>query len=236
MFCCNCVPGVLPQLPSAPAGLTTGRLAASRTGHIARRNPALTGRWSLHARVTRKGQILNHAFTKLQATLDIDLIDASMSTIRVGHDYQDSDFIMRDLVTLYLTVRYRVPSKERSFLGKGWGIRDVRGPYLDGFVGHICIAGAVLSSETPSTISLVLSASNRCPTPFILAKVSTAGKEVSKNINKNGSTDFILESIYANSVDNLDLLVQLPDVQTAADLQRFYTILAIDELTIERLR
>src|SRR4051812_43226462 len=50
-----------PGTASAPAGLTTGRLAASRIGHIACRNPALTGRRFPHACVTRKGQILNHA-------------------------------------------------------------------------------------------------------------------------------------------------------------------------------
>lgn len=156
--------------------------------------------------------------------------------MRVGHDYQDSEDFMRDLVTFYLTIRYRSPSKERSFLGREWGIRDVRGPYLDGFVGHIYIASTVLSSETPSTISLVLSASNRCPSPFVLVKVSTNGKEVSKNVEKNESADFIFKSVYANSTCSVDFLVQLPDVQTPADLKRFWTILAIDELTIERLQ
>ncbi len=41
--------------------MTTGRRAASRTGHPSGRNPALTGRRFPHACVTRKGQILNHA-------------------------------------------------------------------------------------------------------------------------------------------------------------------------------
>ena len=141
---------------------------------------------------------------------------------------------MEDLVTFYLTIIYRAPSKEKLFLGKGWGIRDVRGPYLDGFMGHIHIASEVLSSETPSTISLVLSASNRCPTSFVLAKISTAEREVSKKVKRNGSTDFILDSIYARTSGNLDLLVQLPGVQTDAELHRFWTTLAIDQIIIER--
>lgn len=69
-----------------------------------------------------------------------------------------------------------------------------------------------------------------------MAKVSAAGMEVSKNVGKNGSADFVLNSIYGNPVGSLDLLVQLPDVQTATDLEEFWAILAIDELTIERLR
>ena len=43
------------------APLTTGRRAASRTGHPSGRNPALTGRRSSCARVTQKWPILNHA-------------------------------------------------------------------------------------------------------------------------------------------------------------------------------
>lgn len=143
---------------------------------------------------------------------------------------------MRDLVTFYLTVVYRAPSKERSFLGRGWGIRDIRGPYLDGFVGHIHIANGILSLETPSTILLVLSVSNRCPTDSILVKVSTAEKEISKKAKRNESTDFIFDTVYAHTSGNLDLIVQLPEVQTDTELNRFWTILAIDEITIERCR
>jgi hypothetical protein len=50
-----------PGTASAPAGVTRGRQAASHTRHIARRNPALTGRRSSCARVTQKWQNLNHA-------------------------------------------------------------------------------------------------------------------------------------------------------------------------------
>lgn len=152
----------------------------------------------------------------------------------VRNDCQNMEAIMKGLVTFYLTVIYRAPSKEKSFLGKGWGIRDVRGPYLDGFVGHIHLAGEVLSSEIPSTISLVLSVSNRCPTSYILAKVSTAEREISKKVKRNGSTDFVIDSIYARTSGNLDLLVNLPEVQTDAELDRFWTTLAVDQITIER--
>src|SRR3954467_14618325 len=50
-----------PGTASAPAGLTRGRLAASRTGHIGRRHPARTGRPSARARVTQNWPVLNHA-------------------------------------------------------------------------------------------------------------------------------------------------------------------------------
>jgi hypothetical protein len=171
------------------------------------------------------GSKLNKAFTSATG----DAVPAEATCWSTGCK-------MRDLVAFYLTVKYRAPSKERSFLAKGWGLRDVRGPYLDGFVGHIQISGAVLSSERPSTISLVLSASNRCPTSFILATALISNNEMTKSIDRNGSTDFVFESVYASSSGCLNLLVKLPEVQTDVELKRFWTILAIDELTIERLR
>ena len=141
---------------------------------------------------------------------------------------------MKKSVTFYFVVRYKAPSKEKLFLGGGWGLRDVRGPYLDGLVGHIFITNTILSPEIPSTVSLVLSASNRCPTPSILAKVSTAKAEVSKKVVRNGSTDFVLDSVYAGPTNDLEIVVQLPDVKTDVELNSFWTILAIDELNIER--
>jgi hypothetical protein len=44
--------------------LTTGRRAASHTGHPSDGNPAHTGRRFPHACVTRKRQILNHALKR----------------------------------------------------------------------------------------------------------------------------------------------------------------------------
>ena len=94
----------------------------------------------------------------------------------------------------------------------------------------------MLSSEIPSTISLVLSASNRCPVPSILAKVSTVHKEVLKDVNRNGSSDFVIDSVCISPVSNLEILVQLLNVTTDLELKDFHLILAIDELTIERSR
>src|SRR3954447_16005748 len=54
-----------PGTASAPAGLTTGRPAASHTGHPSDGNPALTGRRFPHACVTRKRQILNHPVRRI---------------------------------------------------------------------------------------------------------------------------------------------------------------------------
>lgn len=143
---------------------------------------------------------------------------------------------MRDLVTFYLSVRYRAPSKERLFLDANWGIRDVRGPYLNSLQGFICIDNSMFSPNVASTISLIFSVSNRCPTASLLTTISTQKKELTQCIIKNGSEEFIIEPVYPSLQQKYIISVSLPDVKTTADLSIFSDILAIDEISIERHR
>ena len=137
-------------------------------------------------------------------------------------------------IMFYLKVNYRPPSKERIFLDDNWVHRDVRGPYLGGLLGRICIDGSILASKFPSTISLVLSVSNRCPITSILIKVVTPREKVVKHIAKNGSSEFVFTSIYSGLEERLVLAVEIPQTESVIDQKQFLDILAIDELTIER--
>lgn len=141
---------------------------------------------------------------------------------------------MRDLITFYLLVRYRAPSKERLFLNQNWGIIDVSGPYLNAPQGLICIDNTMFSLEIPSTISLVFSVSNRCPTASVLVKVSNQKEEFAEYVGRNGSKEFIIDSVYAGLQEKYIISVNLPDVGAPKELISFWDILAIDELCIER--
>ena len=141
---------------------------------------------------------------------------------------------MRDLVTFFLSVKYRAPSKEKLFLEKGWGIRDVSGPYLSISQVFICIDNSMFSSEIPSTISLVFSVSNRCPTASVLVTISNHEREFSQHIKKNGSSEFIIESVYFGPQRRYVISVCLPEVENLANPGSFSDILAIDEISIER--
>lgn len=141
---------------------------------------------------------------------------------------------MRDLITFYLSIRYRAPSREELFLDENWGVRDVSGPYLSSLVGFIYIDNKMFSSKAPSTITLVLSVSNRCPTDSVLTKVSTPTESFSEHVKRNGSKEFIIGSVYAGLQEKYVISVSLPDVRTTKDVESFGDILAIDELCIER--
>jgi hypothetical protein len=60
-----------------------------------------------------------------------------------------------------ICVDYRAPSQEWLFLGNGWGVRDVRGPYLSASEAEIIIYNWALSRSSPSTLRLTLSLSSR---------------------------------------------------------------------------
>ncbi len=143
---------------------------------------------------------------------------------------------MADMITFYLIVKYKAPSKERSFLERGWGIRDVRGPYLNKSTGHIYISNEVLLAEVPSTISLNISLSNRCPTPSIMVQALTSYKKVIHNVNRNDSSDFVFESIVRDPTGRFGIEVSIPSIKTAIELKEYSEIVAIDELIIERSR
>jgi hypothetical protein len=143
---------------------------------------------------------------------------------------------MTDMITFYLIVKYKSPSKEWSFLEKGWGIRDVRGPYLNTFTGHICISNEILLPEIPSTISLTLSLSNRCPTASILVQALASNRKVIHSVNRNDSADFVFESVVRDSTGKFQIEISIPSVKTATEQKKYSDILAIDEIIIERLR
>ena len=149
--------------------------------------------------------------------------------------FDTGDYLnMRDLITFYLSAKYRAPSKERLFLDMSWGIRDVSGPYLTKSEGLICIDNALLSKEFPSTMSLIFSISNRCPVASVLTRVSTQREVFSHHIERNGSNEFIIDSVYSSPQHRYVISVCLPEVGSLPDIRVFPEILSIDEITIER--
>lgn len=141
---------------------------------------------------------------------------------------------MTAMIPFYLTVNYKSLSKEWLFLEKGWGIRDVRGPYLNTFMGYICISNEILLPEIPSTIALTFSLSNRCPITSILVQASALDRKVVHSINKNASYEFVFNSVFRDPAKEFRIAVSMPSIRNATELRSYSDILAIDEVTIER--
>jgi hypothetical protein len=72
-------------------------------------------------------------------------------------DYKDE---VKNSPTFELRVSYNAPSKERIFLGVGWGSADVRGAYLSAPAADLQIENWALSERFPSELCLGFSMSN----------------------------------------------------------------------------
>jgi hypothetical protein len=73
-----------------------------------------------------------------------------------------------------LTVDYRAPSRESLFLGAGWGIRDLRGPYLSAPEAEILIDNWALSATVPSILTITLSISGRATVNGVFVRENSA--------------------------------------------------------------
>ena len=131
-----------------------------------------------------------------------------------------------------LKIDYRSPSQERLFLGSGWGIRDVRGPYLNASEGRICISPCVLSPVKPSVISLQFGMSNSALLDAVSLQATGDFGVKSCFLERNNATELIIEDIVRHQHGEYVICIMHPRAsQFGADLIDF---ISIDGLTLSR--
>jgi hypothetical protein len=94
-----------------------------------------------------------------------------------------------------LIIDYRNPSSERLFLGSGWGVSDVRGPYLNANIGMICISPWALSSVMPSLITLEFEMSNRACVEAVSLRADGNFEMKTCFLQRNKSSKLLIEDI-----------------------------------------
>ena len=141
---------------------------------------------------------------------------------------------MKNKLSFFLVVRYFSSTDERLFLDNNWGIKDVRGVYLMNSFGDINVDKKFLSLSFPSTVSLVISLSNRCPIPAVPLEISTSDKKLLINVKKNSSSDAIIYPVLATEKMFFTIRVHLPNIINKDAVKEFVDVISIDELTIER--
>ena len=92
-------------------------------------------------------------------------------------------------------VDYRASSQEVTFLQYGWGVRDVRGPYIRSNVGTLLIDDRHIKNIQRIDISFRLSASNRLPTDAATVIVEGPGSTQVIIIRKNEDHTVSLPSV-----------------------------------------
>jgi hypothetical protein len=123
---------------------------------------------------------------------------------------------------------------ESLFLGKGWGIRDVRGPYLTQPRGTLAIAPWALSRRVGSEVHLRFGLSNRCPVDALIFGISGRFGASSQIIQRNSEADVVLADVTAASeldVYQIDVALHEPAPE---NVLKFMDILSIDRISIRR--
>jgi hypothetical protein len=134
-----------------------------------------------------------------------------------------------------LRIDYRSPSQERLFLGSGWGLRDVRGVYLNASEGRICISPWALSPVKPSVISLQFGMSNRA----ILQAVSlqAAGDFGVKScfLERNKASKLLVEDVVGHEQREYIIRIMHPRVPRSGDSRAgLIDFISVDGLELSR--
>jgi len=134
-----------------------------------------------------------------------------------------------------LRIDYRSPSQEKLFLGIGWGIRDVRGPYLNANEGRICISPWALSPVMPSVISLQFGMSNRAILQAVSLQAAGDFWVRSCFLERNKSAELLIEGIVGHEQRAYVICIIHPRVPKFSDSRAgLIDFIAIDGLKLSR--
>jgi hypothetical protein len=140
-------------------------------------------------------------------------------------------------MVLNIHIIYKAPSQQRLFLGNGWGIRDVRGPYLSALTADIIIDNWALSPKVPSTVKLTWSVSNLCEVDAMFVRATGAFGSEQTLVKRNDEAILTLTNIVADPMrDHTVIVIEPtfgPDDKIAATAGTI-DIVAIDELQLIR--
>ena len=114
-------------------------------------------------------------------------------------DYKDE---VKNSLTLELRVSYKAPSRERIFLGAGWGPADIRGAYLSAAAADLQIENWALSQRIPSDLCLVFSMSNRAAVEGMIVCASGAFGQTQVIVGKAKPTLMKISPIFRDPLLN----------------------------------
>jgi hypothetical protein len=140
-------------------------------------------------------------------------------------------------MVINIHVVYKAPSRERLFLGNGWGIRDVRGPYLSATTADIIIDNWALSPKAPSTVKLTLSVSNLCEIDALFVRATGAFGSEQTLVKRNDEAILTLTNILSDPIRDHTVIVIDPTFgpgDKIAATAGTIDIVAINELQLIR--
>ena len=139
-------------------------------------------------------------------------------------------------MTLRIEVRFDCAVNETVFLESGWGIRDVRGPYLIKEKGIVAIPDWLLDENFTTSVSMVFSLSNRSLREAVEIYVSYEESVFNETVIKNGSIEICIPDI-KRAERPIKIAIAATGLVSCCDGFRILPVidfLTLDGLTMER--
>ena len=134
-----------------------------------------------------------------------------------------------------MRVDYKSPSRERLFLESGWGLRDVRGVYLNANEGRICISPCALSPVKRSVVTLKFGMSKRAVPNAVSIQANGDFGVKSCFLERNKEAQLMIENIVGHGQHPYVIRVIHPSLPLFGYLHGgFEDILTLDELKLSR--
>jgi len=133
-----------------------------------------------------------------------------------------------------VNVDYKSPSQDSLFLERGWGIRDVRGAYLNGDEGTICVSPWALSRAIASVIRLRFEMSNRSLLQAVSLKAG--GEFGARNcfLTRNKETELVIENVLLKEDAYLIRVIHPKVIHSGNFSPGLSDFIAINGLTLSR--
>ena len=118
------------------------------------------------------------------------------------------------LASLFL--EYRSPARESRFLGAGWGMRDVRGPYIISSSAKLEITRTLFSTVRRMKLTLTLESSNRLQSDAMLVGLSCERRKETIVLKRNRSTLVEIPDISCPSTEFFELSISVAQLDVIA--------------------
>jgi hypothetical protein len=155
----------------------------------------------------------------------------------LGNQLMDHKDQVKNSSTFELRVSYKAPSKERIFLGAGWGPADIHGAYLSSAAADLQIENWALSQRIPSELCLVFSMSNRASVEGMMVRARGRFGQTQVMVGKNKLTLMRISPIFRDPLLNFAYIFLEPTFGFhTTDQFSFDTVdlVALDELQLSR--
>lgn len=139
-------------------------------------------------------------------------------------------------MSIRLEILYNCVVKEEVFLGNGWGIRDVRGPYLIGNPAQVLLPREMLNKKFTTQVSFHFGLSSRSPHEGVEVSCHYKETRLTETILRNNKCNITFKEVFSDNNEIATFEIYATQLITSGSIEivPIYDCVALDKLVLER--